>query len=86
MYIMSMKHVYFKKLTDALNNFTYISKRVRERLEHQEVRHDNYNKVLRARNREFVENGNSVVSFISKERWRGQVLQYWDVLIDIYYL
>ena len=85
-YIMSMKHVYFKKLTDAFNNFTYMSKRVRERLEHQEVRHDNYNKVLRARNREFVENGNSVVSFIGEERWRGQVLQYWDVLIDIYYL
>ena len=83
---MPIKHAYFEKLTNAFENFTYISKRMRESLEHQEVGHNNYNKVLRARNREFVENGNSVVPFISKERWRGQVFQYWDVFIDIYYL
>ena len=83
---MPIKHAYFEKLTNAFNNFTYISKRMRESLEHQEVRHNNYNKVLRGWNREFVENGNSVVSFIGEKRWRGQVLQYWDVFINIYYL
>ncbi len=77
---MSMKHAYFEKLTDTFNNFTCISKRVRESLEHQEVRHHNYNKAFRARNREFVENGNSVVSFIGEKRCRGQVLQYWGCL------
>lgn len=81
-----MKYTYIKQLADALNNLTDISKRMCESLEHQEVRHNNEHETLGTRNWEFVKNGNGMVSFICEERWRGQVIQDWDVFIDIHYL
>ena len=58
---------HLKKLSDRLNNLADILKRMDRCVEHQKKWHDNPCEVFFVRDREFVENWNSVISLIGEK-------------------